>query len=80
LTEKSEAISPCKERLVIPVNKAVGKKRIIGNRGLMRRRGKRGRWPPKRWTNSDKLGGLFSKFARTYFVAALIKLFNPNSE
>jgi hypothetical protein len=33
-TEKSEAIAPCKEMPVIPVNKLVDKKRIIGKGGL----------------------------------------------
>jgi hypothetical protein len=39
-TEKSEAIAMCKETPVIPVNKVVDKKRIIGKKeGLRRRNG-----------------------------------------
>jgi hypothetical protein len=38
----SEAIAQCKEMPVIQVNKVVDKKRIIGKRGLRRRRGSRG--------------------------------------
>jgi hypothetical protein len=38
----------CKEMLVIPVDKVVDKKRIIGkNGGSRRRKGTRGLWPPK---------------------------------
>jgi hypothetical protein len=33
VVEKSEAISPCKEMLVIPINKVVDKKKIIGTNG-----------------------------------------------
>jgi hypothetical protein len=33
LTEKTDAIAMCKEMPVIPVNKAVDKKRIIGKGG-----------------------------------------------
>jgi hypothetical protein len=33
----------CKEMLVVPVNKVVDKKRIIGKSGPRRRRGPRGR-------------------------------------
>jgi hypothetical protein len=41
----------CKELPVIPVNKVVDQKRIIGkNGGPRRRRGTRGRLPPKRRT------------------------------
>jgi hypothetical protein len=36
-------LPPCKEIPVIPVNKVVDKKRMIGKRGPMRRRGTRGR-------------------------------------
>jgi hypothetical protein len=42
-TEKSEAIAQCKEMPVIPVNKVVDPKRMIGtNGGPRRRRGTRG--------------------------------------
>jgi hypothetical protein len=37
-TEKSEAIATCKEMTVIPVNEVVDKTRIIGKRGLRRRK------------------------------------------
>jgi hypothetical protein len=36
-TEKAEAIAPCKDMQVIPVNKVVDEKRIIGKNGLRRR-------------------------------------------
>jgi hypothetical protein len=42
-TEKSEAIAPCKEMPVIPVNKVVDEKRIIGKMGLRRRESTRSR-------------------------------------
>jgi hypothetical protein len=43
MTLKSEAISPCKKVPVILVNKVLDKERIVGKRGLRRRRGTRGR-------------------------------------
>jgi ligand-binding sensor protein len=42
VTEKSEAIAPCKEMLVILVNKVVDKKTIIGKRGPRKKKGTRG--------------------------------------
>jgi hypothetical protein len=50
----------CKEMPVIPVNKVVDPKRIIGKNGGPRRgRGTRGRWPKKR----KKRGGRWPHFA-----------------
>jgi hypothetical protein len=43
VTEKSDSIATCKEMQVIPVNKAVDKKRINGKGGPRRRRGTKGR-------------------------------------
>jgi hypothetical protein len=45
----------CKEMLVIPVDRVVNKKRIIGRSGgPRRRRGTRGRRPPKMYINLVK--------------------------
>jgi hypothetical protein len=46
VTVKSEAIAPCKEMPVIPVDKVVGKKRISGKRG---REGGKAQGGPKMW-------------------------------
>jgi hypothetical protein len=50
---KSEAIALCKEMPVIPVNRAVDKKRIIGKRRLRKRRDTRG-YRPKNKQIIDK--------------------------